>query len=838
MNDDQSIQWMQVSPFAIHYEWNTLIPYDGPFGIWHAGCVRDVLVPPGKPDGGELLVATDTGGVWLTRSNGTGISVSDFDKPDMWCLSSFGAPGNPSVVYAGGTGLHVSATPTMPFSWTEIPLNGSDVDGNRVLTGTVFRMAVMSEARVIVLACGNGVFWSPIPADPQTGPYVWRQAVGLPSQNIRGFFGLALGDKLDDAQHRRVLVTSWGTADAPSAIFEGAWDSIGQLLMHPTVIHDGLIQLVMRATSLASCDRDPIVMYAVSAGDDGKIVAILKSIDGGLNWKLLSPRFGNPPSLTKFIDTAGGQGNDSRPCNAIAVSRHDPNTVAIAWRHEGLFISSNGGTTWRVTPTSLHLHSDLHTVYFDPTDASGQRIYTGGDGGLVLMPDLGVNGDTFVSSFNRQLLNLQFQSPIQNAGGLGRSYWGTCSASTTDKVVAGGLQDNGNVYCVPSPVPTPWFNLGPPDDGELALFTNTGHLLSYYSDDAMLRDAAWDPNGNQFFDVQIPPVTRQDPHLPTPVGLYQPVVDIVKFPFRVNERGQFMYAVAGLQSDLFGLFSDSDGTHPKGPVSGVVTSPTGAGQVNVSNLAPGAQQKGSLDIVAPGAGTGVPIKVEFFVHPAPVGVEFPPADADDTINIDVAGTYLVKVDRFHISKTRSQGDDTDFVGLQVRVNDNPIVDDQGKDIHWRSMHNVNDGNHEVDLGVGPFTVVSSDRVGINYQVVNHGFNLGGVLAFFDAVSAAAKEALGNIFAGTNWTEADKLTQLINKDQFANCDGMCALDVVLRTGAVMHSDTERGGVFTDTRKYPGNNISPVESDIYTSADGCGASPSYQVTYSIHRLSFRA
>jgi hypothetical protein len=394
-NIDKNISWSQLSPFAIRFG------MEGNDEVWHAGCVRDVLVPPEDKsgEGGEILVATDTGGVWFTRSDGLGYPVSDWDKPDMWCLASFKGGGVPCV-YAGGTGLYVTQTPTITFiPWREIALIFVNELGSDAPIGTVLRIAVMNEARVIVIACTNGVFWSPIPADSQHGIYQWKEAVGLPSENIRGFFGLTLGIILDDARRRWVVVSSWGTAAAPTAIFQGAFNVIGQLQFESSTIKGG-IQSGMRATSLASCESDPMTMYAVSAGDDGKITAFLKSVDGGSTWILLSPSFGFLGNFQEFIDTAGNQGNDYRPCNAIAVSPRDPNTVVIAWRHEGLFYSNDGGFLWTVTAPSTHVHSDLHTVYFDPTDPSGQRIYTGGDGGVVQLP-LGLSFPFYISKFNR-----------------------------------------------------------------------------------------------------------------------------------------------------------------------------------------------------------------------------------------------------------------------------------------------------------------------------------------------------------------------------------------------------------------------------------------------------
>jgi hypothetical protein len=92
MTIDKSIHWRQICPFAIRFAIGQTVDE-----CWHAGCVRDVLVPPDAKDAGEVLVATDTGGVWLTRSDGTGLSLSDWDKPTCGVSRPLSMPCTPGV---------------------------------------------------------------------------------------------------------------------------------------------------------------------------------------------------------------------------------------------------------------------------------------------------------------------------------------------------------------------------------------------------------------------------------------------------------------------------------------------------------------------------------------------------------------------------------------------------------------------------------------------------------------------------------------------------------------------------------------------------------------------
>jgi hypothetical protein len=111
-----------------------------------------------------------------------------------------------------------------------------------------------------------------------------------------------------------------------------------------------------------------------------------------------------------------------------------------------------------------------------------------------------------------------------------------------------------------------WLSFGD-GDGGLALITRTGHLLYY--DNAAQHDHVWDAQWalDRVNDVQIPPVTIQDPQLPFLAGLsyLSPenlVVDPVIDSRWINSRRQLMYAVAGIRSSLFGFFSDSSGANP------------------------------------------------------------------------------------------------------------------------------------------------------------------------------------------------------------------------------------------------------------------------------------
>jgi hypothetical protein len=104
----------------------------------------------------------------------------------------------------------------------------------------------------------------------------------------------------------------------------------------------------MLRTSVASCDAQRSVLYAVAAGGekaggDYAILTVLASSDGGISWAAVSK---------PLSSLSGFQGNYN---NVIAVSPVRPNVVALGWRAGGHFFSNSRRAT---KPSN---HADLPT---------------------------------------------------------------------------------------------------------------------------------------------------------------------------------------------------------------------------------------------------------------------------------------------------------------------------------------------------------------------------------------------------------------------------------------------------------------------------------------------
>jgi hypothetical protein len=533
LTTDASVQWHLANPLGIRA--------DEGEDAWHAGHVNDVLA---FADGAGLLVGADTGGVWLITPADQAIPLSDsWDVPDVTCLAQ--GPDGPRHVYAGcwdgdrgvGALYETNAASGVPLlDWRPVPLPGA--------AGGVFRIAVLTGARLLVLACSGGVFWSSIPRPG--GAYLWKAARRLPGGT---YSGLAVGPG------GTVAVAAWGSVPdlEQCGIFSGGWSG-GELVMRRSFLQ-GACAADMYRTSLAACPSQPNVMYAVSAraGFDSWIYAVLKSTDGGRTFNRLANRAtrddrGQSAPLESIDpDLAGGQGSYNQ---CIAVSPNDPNLVVIGWRN-GPWISTDGGLSWEFRQNSAdspHLHSDLHALTFDPSDPSGKRFYIGSDGGVAMTADL---AQSFESHYNRGLTNLQFLGP----SGL-REWWGMFNASyQVPGLVAGGLQDNGGVYCRLEPELTPW-RVAEGGDGGSALFIRTGQLLYNDAGGEATQYANW--NGSGLDPQGIIPVRGARP---LPDGLHEPVIELVNSPEYRNAAGQWMFAVGAIRAqEIYGLFADGNGS--------------------------------------------------------------------------------------------------------------------------------------------------------------------------------------------------------------------------------------------------------------------------------------
>lgn len=465
--------WQLVTPSGIQV--------DEP-DVWHAGCCVD-MVSLGQ---GNLLVASETGGVWLIDGTYSAQPLSDdWEFPDVICLAS--SPRFSRHVLAGCRGAlyETVATAADPLrSWHSIPLP--------VGVSTVFRIAIVVEPHRVVVATDAGVWW----ADVSGNAYNWTEALG--TGNV-GYSGLALseGVRPDGNSMDTVVVGVRNAGPGSPGLLRGLWQG-PDLSFSPARIGGlGKNEVWSLDTfSLASCLERPRRAYAVAADSDGMIGRVLRSNDGGARWSPCSTILEKNPGVGDIRDKDfSGDRSSGGWQKTISVHFHNPDVVAFGWKHP--FLSTNGGKSWRGlgarwTGKDPHvdrnLHDDTHAICFDSTYGT-HRLYVLSDGGVAMTDDWSLIPATFKSFPNRQLPTLQFYSP-----GPPREFWGTISSADFAPLVGGGLQDNSNVCLEQSAQPPPWRRTTGGDGG---WFTFIGHAGGQILSNAMgegVQRGTWGAN--------------------------------------------------------------------------------------------------------------------------------------------------------------------------------------------------------------------------------------------------------------------------------------------------------------------------------------------------------
>lgn len=578
MADDPTIRWTQATRFGI------LI--DEAADAWHSGHVTDLL----ELDNGGLLVATETGGVWLLDANNAALPLSDaWPAPDINCLAR--GPDSQRHFFAGCSGgaiLETDAAALAPLlAWQPVTPLPADA-------GIVSRIVVIPRLRRIVVAClarlgpgavpvGGGIYWSAIPptpsgpAHPPRPPYHWHRAV-VDEESRDGYFDLAVaatGGRTPRENLEDVREISLVAGAQTGGVYVGGWDRAGSLaLRRARQIDDAFTEVTVFADagrcSVASCEARPNVCYATCAIPDGRLMQVVRSEDGGSVWKRCGTALEDaaPGALLAAGLLAGAGEQGHRWNNRIAVAPYDADLVAFGWQPTpdwaaGPFLSVDGGRHWRhAGEGGTHLHSDFHALRFtaDPAPAGGRILYLGSDGGVAsidLDAYLAGTGQPFRSDYNRNLPTLQCYSTLVATATQSRQFYGTITASAHEPgLIAAGVQDNGNLFCRSFAAgAAPWVHLDGGDGGWTAFLADAElahNQMGEAVEVALLGAAGVDR------DVVAPVTQPPDPAgLKAPEGTATgPVGAAVARPTHRNAAGQLLVAVAGLGNQIFGLYAD------------------------------------------------------------------------------------------------------------------------------------------------------------------------------------------------------------------------------------------------------------------------------------------
>ena len=202
----------------------------------------------------------------------------------------------------------------------------------------------------------------------------------------------------------------------------------------------------------------------------------------------------------------------------------------------------------------------------------------------------------------------------------------------------------------------------------------------------------------------------------------------------------------------------------------------------------------------------------------------------------MANTFTFTLDSFKITDTRSRHNDTDFVSFTLLVKSS--TGSGTPQTLKKSMGDVNNGVHAVNLSFSNISVDPSATVVLNYLIVNSGHQnpsqvestlestgtslaIKGATALGAAIGSAIPiPVLGTLLGAGAGYLAGQLTGILN----ANCDGAVAAEQNTFTYNDLLAKTAHG-TFTQTTKHPGTD----------SPTGCGSNSVYYVTWHIQHMS---
>ena len=526
---------------------------------WNSGHINDIV----KVGSNEIVVGANMSGAWDVSWS----SASSAAAPLSWFWPSLGinslVPGVDGTqhIYAG-TGNRFNAIASGFLFETDTsaiaPLTNWVADNPKPACNDIFKILTIPESRLIVLACDNGIWWSPIPPPPAAhGTYSWKQALpgaGVPPNVIQGAFeGLAEGPVVASTGQVNIAAATNGAALANGKphdlLFYGSWLN-GNLYLNAAKVA-AYTNTAPGRTSIASCETDQNQLYAVTNNigdpDDGFIGAVWRSQDGGKTWTAL-----NIPA------NSGNQGDYNQ---AIAVNPLNCLNFAIAWR-DRVSVSYDGGTSYVALDSTCggdptcqgNLHGDYHAVMFDPDDV--QTLWVGEDGGVASAnPVFMGSTPTFNSIYNEHLSDLEVFTATAS------SVVGTVNGNQPWGLVAATLQDNGDIYNDLGGAG--WWNQLADSDGISAGFSGAGPptvtgsagdtlVFSDSSDTQIWTSATWSGTTMQIQGAVPPNINAGGPG----------VLAEVRGPKYSNAKGELMYEIgSGLtnRSIVYGLFSDPTG---------------------------------------------------------------------------------------------------------------------------------------------------------------------------------------------------------------------------------------------------------------------------------------
>src|SRR5438093_2981814 len=376
-----------------------------------AGRVTTVAIDPTNSN--TIYAGAAQGGVWKTVNGG-----ADWTPlTDAQCSLAMGAlavdPITPNIGYAGTGEMNFSSesyygcgvlrSTDGGVTWTQ--LGGAVFD---TPTGGAHISKIVVDPATAGSASSSTVF-----AATSFGLYKSVNSGGAWSRLLSA----SVTDVLQNPSNGSVLLAAVGcsyTSCNPASLANGVYKSVNGGATW-SLVAGGFPSFDVGRIQLATAVSSPSTLYAAvqnalgAGGNDGTLLGLFKSTDGGATWT--------------GLDHAGEFCSDQCWYDlVVSVDPTNPNVVYVGG--VGLYRSTDGGATFRSIGNPIHV--DQHALAFDPRNPA--TIFVGNDGGVYKSTDRGLSW----ASLNTNLAVTQF-------------YPGISLSPNSSPDILGGTQDNGTL---------------------------------------------------------------------------------------------------------------------------------------------------------------------------------------------------------------------------------------------------------------------------------------------------------------------------------------------------------------------------------------------------------
>jgi len=392
------LQWRSIGPAAT------------------GGRIADLAVSKVAGQPTTIYVATASGGVFKSVNDGVSFAPIFDHAGGMMSIGAVAvAPSNPAIVWVGtgeadnrqssswGDGIYKSVNGGL--SWKKMGLEE---------TRHIGKIIVDPNDPNIVWVAAVGHLWG---SNPERGVYqttdggaTWKRI--LYKDVNTGAIDLAMDPKdprtVYAAMYQRQR-KGWGfNGGGPGSGIYRTTDGGASW----TELTGGLPRGDKGRIGLATLANDSRTVYAIVEADPAALPTsggIFRSVNRGDSWEHLSNLNPRPMYYSR-----------------IYVDPKDSNRVYIMGSNRGLWLSDDGGRSFREVFSNVH--GEDHAMWIDPDNTN--RLVIGGDGGVSISYDRGL---TWLFRSNMPIG--QFYNIAVN--------------NREPYLVCGGLQDNGN-WCTPS----------------------------------------------------------------------------------------------------------------------------------------------------------------------------------------------------------------------------------------------------------------------------------------------------------------------------------------------------------------------------------------------------